>query len=133
MLVVTTDELPGHDVRRVLGQVIGATGRLNNSFTEGIRTLERGNMNPRISQALARWRAEAVEQMVEAARQRGANAVVGMRFDHRSITDVWGEICAYGTAVYVVPVGTARPVPPVPTDAVASRPAGSVHGGSATA
>ncbi len=111
MLVVTTDELPGHEVRRVLGQVIGATGRLNNAFTEGIRTLERGDKNPRISEDLARWRTEAVEQMMEAARLRGANAVVGMRFDHRSITEVWGEICAYGTAVYVVPVATARPAP----------------------
>jgi uncharacterized protein YbjQ (UPF0145 family) len=49
--------------------------------------------------ALAHWREEAVARMTEAAERRGANAVVGMRFDHREITDYWAEICAYGTAV----------------------------------
>jgi uncharacterized protein YbjQ (UPF0145 family) len=103
MLVVTMDQLPGYEVRRVFGEVIGATGRLLNAFVEGVRELETGNRDPRMSRNLARWRAEAVEQMVEQARRRGANAVVGMRFDHRDISEVWGEICAYGTAVYVVP------------------------------
>jgi uncharacterized protein YbjQ (UPF0145 family) len=127
MLVVTTDELPGHEVRRVLGEVIGATGRLHNAFTEGVRMLERGDRNPRMSQELAKWRAEAVERMIETARQRGANAVVGMRFDHRNITDAWGEICAYGTAVYVVPV--ANPT----TEPVTARATEPLHDPAATA
>jgi uncharacterized protein YbjQ (UPF0145 family) len=37
--------------------------------------------------------------MVERARQLGANAVVGLRFDHRTIANQWTEICAYGTAM----------------------------------
>jgi uncharacterized protein YbjQ (UPF0145 family) len=39
--------------------------------------------------------------MVEAASRRGANAIIGMRFDNRDVTPPWREICAYGTAVVV--------------------------------
>ena len=46
-------------------------------------------------------RFEAVNNMIEQAVMIGANAVVAMRFDHRGVTDVWNEICAYGTAVWV--------------------------------
>jgi hypothetical protein len=42
--------------------------------------------------------------MMVAARRRGANAILGMRFDNRDITSMWVEIVAYGTAVVVVPV-----------------------------
>lgn len=101
MLVVTTDDLPGYEVRRVLGEVIGVTGRTRNPFREGVRKLY-GNGSPQIVKALTRWRMEAIEDMTAHARKLGANAVVGMRFDHRNISDMWTEICAYGTAVCVV-------------------------------
>jgi uncharacterized protein YbjQ (UPF0145 family) len=107
MLVVTTDDLPGYEIRQVLGQVMGSTGRLRNAFMEGVRTLERGDKNPRMPQHLISWRSEAIEHMVTQARERGANAVIAMRFDNREITEVWSEICAYGTAVYVVPLHQA--------------------------
>jgi uncharacterized protein YbjQ (UPF0145 family) len=102
VLVVTTDDLPGYVVRAVLGEVVGSTARSQNAFHEGVKSLQ-GGMNPRASEHLARWREEAVKQMADAARERGANAVIGMRFDHRMISDYWGEICAYGTAVVAVP------------------------------
>ena len=43
----------------------------------------------------------------EEARNRGANAVVAMRFDTSEMGDTWTEICAYGTAVVAVPVTDA--------------------------
>jgi len=49
-------------------------------------------------------RFEAVNNMIEQAAMIGANAVLAMRFDHRGVTEVWNEICAYGTAVWVEPV-----------------------------
>lgn len=102
VLVVTTDDLPGYVVRKVLGEVLGTTARSQNPFHEGVKSLQ-GGMNPRASEHLARWREEAVRLMAEAAGERGANAVIGMRFDHRMISDYWGEICAYGTAVVAEP------------------------------
>ncbi|GGJ89535.1 UPF0145 protein [Pilimelia anulata] len=100
MLVVTTDTLPGYEIRDVLGEVIGITARSNNPFNEGIKSLH-GGSNPRMFEMLTRWREEAVERMAQNALSRGANAIVAMRFDHRNLTASWIEICAYGTAVVV--------------------------------
>jgi hypothetical protein len=46
-------------------------------------------------------------RMLEHARQKGGNAVIGMRFDTSEMGDVWTELCAYGTAVVAVPVDEA--------------------------
>ena len=108
MLAVTIDSLPGYEIEEVLGEVLGTTARQQNVFLEGIRELS-GGVGGRMPGTLKRWREEAIANMVEAAYRRGANAVVGMRFDHRAIGTSWTEICAYGTAVFVVPV----PPPPV--------------------
>jgi uncharacterized protein YbjQ (UPF0145 family) len=108
MLVVTTDHIPGYEIRHVLGEAIGVTGRTRNPYREGVRKLHGGG-NPQLVKALTRWRLDAVEQMIEHARGLGANAVVGMRFDARNVTDMWTEICAYGTAVVAAPVAAEQP------------------------
>ena len=46
--------------------------------------------------------------MVSEAEERGADAVISMRFDADSISDGWTEICAYGTAVRTQVVGGAQ-------------------------
>jgi uncharacterized protein YbjQ (UPF0145 family) len=103
MLAVTIDSLPGYQIKKVLGEVMGTTARARNSYLDGVKGLS-GSVNPEMRRALTRWREDAVVQMLNEARQRGANAVVGMRFDHREISSSWNEICAYGTAVFVVAV-----------------------------
>jgi uncharacterized protein YbjQ (UPF0145 family) len=100
MLVVTTEGIPGYEVRTVIGEVVGVTARTFNPFIEGVKSLN-GRLNPQLVRLLAQIRQEAVANMVEAARRRGANAVIGMRFDHRGVTGAWNEVCAYGTAVLV--------------------------------
>jgi len=100
MLVVTTEAIPGYEIRQVKGEVVGVTAKTVNAYVENIRFLS-GAGNPNLLNLLARVRQEAVERMAEAARLIGANAVVGMRFDHRPVTSAWNEICAYGTAVVV--------------------------------
>jgi uncharacterized protein YbjQ (UPF0145 family) len=102
MLIVTTDDLPGYQVRQVLGEVIGVAGRTRNPFQERVRAMHGGG-NPHVLKVLKRYRLDAVDQMVAHAQELGANAIVGMRFDHRNVSDMWGEICAYGTAVLVDP------------------------------
>jgi uncharacterized protein YbjQ (UPF0145 family) len=105
MLVVNTETVPGYEIREVLGEVHGITARSRNVYHEGVKLIT-GDSNPRMSTALGRWRDDAIAQMAKLAYARGANAVVCMRFDHRDISASWTEICAYGTAVFVVP---ARP------------------------
>jgi uncharacterized protein YbjQ (UPF0145 family) len=104
MLVVTTETLPGFEIKEVIGGVVGATARPLNVFTEGVKALS-GGLSPQMPQALSRTREDAIARMSERAYQRGANAIIGMRFDHRQINTAWIEICAYGTAVFVVPAG----------------------------
>ena len=49
-------------------------------------------------------RGVAVVQLLEHAKQLGANAVLGVRFDSSDLAENLAEILAYGTAVKVSPV-----------------------------
>jgi len=102
VLVVTMENLPGYQLRAILGEVVGVTARPQNKFTEGARSLT-GSLSAAGEQHLVAGRREAVERMAYHAREMGANAVLAMRFDHRVISPSWVEICAYGTAVVAVP------------------------------
>jgi hypothetical protein len=55
----------------------------------------------RVNEELTQAREAAVTELMRMARRRGANAVIGMRFDNRDVSNNWAEICAYGTAVRV--------------------------------
>jgi uncharacterized protein YbjQ (UPF0145 family) len=103
VLVVTTDSLPGFEIRAVLGEVLGVTACTRNPYVAGFRTLD-GGVGAEMAQVLVQSRASAISQMINAARSRGATAVIAMRFDNRDITGNWVELCAYGTAVTAVPV-----------------------------
>lgn len=97
MLIVTSDTLPGYEVRTVLGAVMGISVCTRNRFDAGVKSLDGEPIDRRA--AMAEWRAVAVADLERAATQIGANAIVAMRFDHRDVTDAWSEVCAYGTAV----------------------------------
>ena len=96
MLVLTIEHAVGFRVEAILGEVVGATVRPDNPYIEGVKSLD-GDA-PHIDE-LVRTRHAAVADLVERARQLGANAIVGLRYDHRLIAGQWSEICAYGTAM----------------------------------
>jgi uncharacterized protein YbjQ (UPF0145 family) len=100
MLVLTIDHVPDHRIVAILGDVIGATVRPDNPYIEGVKHLD--GQGPDIDE-LIRTRKAAVASMAERARLMGANAVVGLRFDHRTVAGRWSEICAYGTAMVLEP------------------------------
>ena len=105
MLVLTVDHAVGFRIEAVLGDVVGATVRAHNPYLEGVKSLDGGTLN---SDELVRTRQLAVADMAERARRLGANAVVGLRFDHRTIANQWTEICAYGTAMVLAQRGRLR-------------------------
>jgi uncharacterized protein YbjQ (UPF0145 family) len=119
MLVVTTEGIPGFEVRAVIGEVVGVTARSWNPFVEGVKSLN-GVLNPHLVRLLAQIRQEAVAHMMEAAKRRGANAIIGMRFDHRGISNAWNEVCAYGTAVLVAAADQPEIVAELPFGAPSS-------------
>jgi uncharacterized protein YbjQ (UPF0145 family) len=109
MVVVTTNDIPGWEIQRVCGEVFGLTVRSRNAFSQigaGLKSLMGGELRG-MSENLMNSRNEVMSRMLEAARARGGNAVIGMRFDTSEMGDVWTEICAYGTAVVAVPVTDA--------------------------
>jgi uncharacterized protein YbjQ (UPF0145 family) len=106
MLVVTTNDLPGWQIQRVCGEVFGLTVRSRNAFSQfgaGFKSMFGGELQG-LTKNLVESRNEVMGRMLEHARQKGANAVIGMRFDTSEMGDVWTELCAYGTAVVAVPV-----------------------------
>jgi uncharacterized protein YbjQ (UPF0145 family) len=101
MMVVTTNDLPGYRIDEVLGEVWGLTVRSRNAFSQmgaGLKSIFGGELKG-MTKALYDSRNEVMNRMVEEAQQRGANAVLAMRFDTSEMGETWTEICAYGTAV----------------------------------
>jgi len=82
MFAVTIETLPGFEIKEVLGQVVGVVARPRNAYVEGVKSLT-GKAPANVADALVRAREVAVAHMLRIAYERGANAVVGMRFDQR--------------------------------------------------
>ncbi|MDP2584299.1 MAG: YbjQ family protein [Candidatus Palauibacterales bacterium] len=103
MLITTTNDLPGHDIEDVYGEVFGLTVRsrnLGSQLGSALKSIVGGELKG-LTKALADSREQVIDRMVEEAQAKGANAVVGMRFDTSELGSTWTEICAYGTAVRV--------------------------------
>ena len=105
MIVVTTNDLPGHRVVRVIGMVRGITVRSRNLIANiggGLQSLLGGNVT--IYTDLAEQaRREAYDELVRHAVEVGANAIIAMRYDANEIMEGITEVLAYGTAVVVEP------------------------------
>ena len=109
MMVVTTNDIPGWEIQRVCGEVFGLTVRSRNAFSQlgaGFKSMFGGELQG-MTRNLIDSRNEVMGRMLEAARQKGGNAVIAMRFDTSEMADTWTELCAYGTAVVAVPVSDA--------------------------
>ncbi|HWC90450.1 MAG TPA: YbjQ family protein [Pirellulales bacterium] len=102
-LVTTTFELVGYRVTRQLGVVRGIVVRSRSvigNFAAGLQSLLGGNITL-YSDLCERARGEAYELMIQHAAERGANAIIGVRYDATEIAAGITEVLAYGTAVVV--------------------------------
>lgn len=103
ILVSTMNDLPGYEVVAVHGEVFGLIVRARNVFSNigaSFRTIFGGEVAG-YTKLLTQSRDHAVDRLREAARKRGANAVLAMRFDCNEIAGLMSEVAAYGTAVTV--------------------------------
>jgi uncharacterized protein YbjQ (UPF0145 family) len=111
MLIVTSNDIPGHRIDAVFGEVMGLTVRsrdIGGQVVAGLRSLVGGELRE-LTQVLYDSRQEVMARMVAEAEQRGANAIIAMRFDTAHMANSWSEICAYGTAVFAVPLAGGEP------------------------
>ncbi len=105
MLIVTTENVPGHRVSRMLGEVFGVVVRsrgLGGNIMASLRSLGGGEIFE-YTQMLEEARRHATDRLAQNATVMGANAVVMMRFDSSEIGQTMSEIVAYGTAVVIEP------------------------------
>ncbi len=107
MIVVTTENIAGYRVTRVLGQVFGVVVRsrgLGGNIMAGLRSLVGGEI-VEYTTMLEQARRHATDRMVQNATVMGANAIIMMRFDSSEIGQTMSEIVAYGTAAVIEPLG----------------------------
>jgi len=101
MLITTSDEIPGREIKQALGLVRGNTVRtrgIGQNIVASLRNIVGGEVHE-YTQMLSDARDQAVERMVEHARQMGADAIVTLRFTTGEAMTGATEILAYGTAV----------------------------------
>jgi uncharacterized protein YbjQ (UPF0145 family) len=101
VLITTMNDIPGHEVEEVLGEVFGLTVRSRNLGSQigaGFKSMVGGELKG-MTKMLADSRTQAIERLVEEAEKKGGNAIIAMRFDTSELGGTWTEICAYGTAV----------------------------------
>jgi uncharacterized protein YbjQ (UPF0145 family) len=107
MIVTTMNDIPGYAIDEVYGEVFGLTVRSRNigsQFGAAFKSFAGGELKG-MTKNLQMSREEVVGRMVAEAEAKGGNAVMAMRFDTSEMGGNWTEICAYGTAVVVEPLG----------------------------
>lgn len=108
MIVVTTNEIPGHRVVEVKGLVRGVVARsptIGQGFFGAVKSVVGGH-NGAYTQMCEQAREDAAMFLEKHAKDLGANAVLAFRYD---ASDIGGqtpstEVIAYGTAVVIRPI-----------------------------
>ncbi len=101
IIVTTGNEVPGKKIKEVLGVVKGNTVRARNigrDIGAGFKNLIGGEIRT-YTDMIAQSREEAYNRMVNQAIERGADAIIGVRFMTSMIMQGASEMLAYGTAV----------------------------------
>jgi uncharacterized protein YbjQ (UPF0145 family) len=103
-MITTSVSLDGYRIVRNLGVVRGITVRSRSvlgNIAGGLQTLFGGQISIYID-LCEKTREEAFQYMMQHAAERGANAVINMRYDANEVMNGVTEVLAYGTAVEVV-------------------------------
>jgi uncharacterized protein YbjQ (UPF0145 family) len=101
MLVTTGNEVAGRSITSYIGIVRGIVVRspsLAQGFLGSLKQVVGGNIES-FAQVCEAAREDAYERMVQHARERGADAVIAMRYDATEFNQGVTEVLAYGTAV----------------------------------
>lgn len=105
MIITPSAEIPGKRIVESYGLVRGNTIRarhLGQDILAVLRNMIGGEVRE-YTKMMAESREQAIDRMIEHARQMGANAVVNVRFSTSYVMGSAAEILAYGDAVRVEP------------------------------
>ncbi len=101
MMVTTIENLPGRQIKEVLGVVFGScvqTKHIGKDLRAAGRTLI-GGENKGYTELMEEARRTAMQRMIADAERLGSDAVVGMRYATAQTMGSAAEIIAFGTAV----------------------------------
>jgi uncharacterized protein YbjQ (UPF0145 family) len=112
VVVTTGNSLEGHEIAEYLGVVRGIVVRAQ-TISQGIRgalsSILGGNIRA-YEEVCEQARSEAFARMVAHAEDKGADAIVAMRYDATEFSQGVTEVLAYGTAVKLrIPAAPASP------------------------
>ncbi|UCF09258.1 MAG: YbjQ family protein [Thermoplasmata archaeon] len=100
MLVTTTENVPGREVKEILGVVFGScvqTKHLGKDIGAGLRTMVGGEAKG-YTELVEEARRTAMERMIVQAKKLGADAIIGMRYTTTQTMAGAAELVAFGTA-----------------------------------
>ena len=103
ILVTTTENIPGKEYE-IIGEVFGLTTQSKNAFKDfgaGLKSMVGGEIRS-YTKMLQTSREQALERLRQEAEEKGADAIVMMRFDSGTIGGDMQSVVAYGTAVTFV-------------------------------
>lgn len=103
MMIVTTEQIKGYQVKEVKGACYGLVVRsrgIAGQVTAAFRSLAGGEIKE-YTQMLEDARKQALDRLTKNAQAMGANAVIMFRYDSGEIGQNMSEIVAYGTAVVI--------------------------------
>lgn len=101
MILTTTRDIQGKTIIKNLGLVKGNTIRakhIGRDIIAGLRTLVGGEIKE-YTTMMKESREQALQRMVEDAKELGADAIVEVRFSTSLVMSGASEFLAYGTAV----------------------------------
>jgi uncharacterized protein YbjQ (UPF0145 family) len=102
-MVTTGFDFEGYRITRYLGLIRGITVRSRSvvgTLGGALQTIVGGNITI-FTELCEQSRQEAYDLMLSHAREKGANAVVAVRYDATELMGGVTEVLAYGTAVIV--------------------------------
>jgi uncharacterized protein YbjQ (UPF0145 family) len=102
-LITTANNLEGYKIVKHLGVIRGITVRSRSvlgNLAGGFQTLLGGKISI-YEELCEKTREEAYRLMIQHADQKGANAILSMRYDANEVMNGVTEVLSYGTAVVV--------------------------------
>jgi uncharacterized protein YbjQ (UPF0145 family) len=106
LIATTTFAVEGFRIREYLGIVRGVVVRsptISQGTMGALRTLVGGQIRE-YAEMCEQTRQQATQEMMQHARELGANAVVGIGYDASDVGQRATEVLCYGTAVVVEPL-----------------------------
>jgi len=101
IIITTGNEVPGKEIKEIIEVVRGSTVRARNAVRDigaGFKNLVGGEIKT-YTDMTSHARDEAYNRMVNSAIEKGADAVIGVRFMTSMVMQGASEMLAYGTAV----------------------------------